>query len=230
MGPCFDEMTLPDGSTRAVYDKIARWLRDEPPEHLASRRTQAELLFRRIGITFAVYGSKDAAERLIPFDIVPRVIGSAEWARLEAGLFQRVNALNMFLADIYGAQEILKSGRIPPDIILSNPFYLPMMQGLKVPHNVYVQIAGIDVVRVDADDFYVLEDNLRTPSGVSYMLENREVMMRLAPDLFAEHRVAPVENYPDTLLATLRSVAPESTQGEPSIALLTPGPVQFSLL
>ncbi len=223
MGPCFDEMTLPDGSTRAVYEKIARWLKEEPPEHLASRRTQAELLFRRIGITFAVYGSKDAAERLIPFDIVPRVIGSAEWARLEAGLFQRVNALNMFLADIYGAQEILKSGRIPPDIILSNPFYLPMMQGLKVPHNVYVQIAGIDVVRVDANDFYVLEDNLRTPSGVSYMLENREVMMRLAPDLFAEHRVAPVENYPDILLATLRSVAPESTLGEPSIALLTPG-------
>ncbi len=223
MGPCFDEMTLPDGATRAVYDKIARWLQETPAEHLASRRAQAELLFRRIGITFAVYGSKDAAERLIPFDIVPRVIDRAEWKRLETGLFQRVKALNMFLADIYGAQEILKSGRLPPDIVLNNPFYLPMMRGLKVPHDIYIQIAGIDVVRIDANDFYVLEDNLRTPSGVSYMLENREVMMRLAPDLFAEHRVAPVENYPDVLLATLRSVAPESAPAEPTIVLLTPG-------
>ncbi|WP_297295466.1 circularly permuted type 2 ATP-grasp protein [uncultured Methylovirgula sp.] len=223
MGPCFDEMTLPDGETRAVYEKIARWLRETPPEHLALRRGQAELLFRRIGITFAVYGNKDAAERLIPFDIVPRIIGRAEWAKLEAGLFQRVKALNMFLADIYGSQEILKSGRLPPDIVLQNPFYLPAMRGLKVPHDIYIQIAGIDVVRIDANDFYVLEDNLRTPSGVSYMLENREVMMRLAPDLFAEHRVAPVENYPDSLLATLRSVAPDTTPGEPTIVLLTPG-------
>ncbi len=223
MGPCFDEMTLPNGATRAVYEKIARWLRDTPAEHLASRRAQAELLFRRIGITFAVYGDKDAAERLIPFDIVPRVIGRAEWARLEAGLFQRVKALNMFLADVYGAQEILKSGHLPPDIVLGNPFYMPIMRGLKVPHIIYVQIAGIDVVRIDENDFYVLEDNLRTPSGVSYMLENREVMMRLAPDLFAQHRVAPVENYPDALLATLRSVAPETTPGEPTIVLLTPG-------
>jgi uncharacterized circularly permuted ATP-grasp superfamily protein len=223
MGPCFDEMTLPDGATRAVYDKIARWLKETPAEHLESRRAQAELLFRRIGITFAVYGSKDAAERLIPFDIVPRVIGRAEWTKLEAGLLQRVKALNLFLADVYGPQDILKSGRLPPDIVLSNPFYLPVMQGLKVPHNIYTHIGGIDVVRIDANDFYVLEDNLRTPSGVSYMLENREVMMRLAPDLFAEHRVAPVENYPDALLATLRSVAPETTQGEPTIVLLTPG-------
>jgi uncharacterized circularly permuted ATP-grasp superfamily protein len=223
MGPCFDEMTLPDGATRSVYEKIARWLKETPAEHLASRRAQAELLFRRIGITFAVYGSKDAAERLIPFDIVPRVIGRAEWAKLEAGLLQRVKALNMFLADVYGPQDILKSGRLPPDIVLGNPFYLPAMQGLKVPHNIYTHIGGIDVVRIDENDFYVLEDNLRTPSGVSYMLENREVMMRLAPDLFAEHRVAPVENYPDALLATLRSVAPDTTQSDPTIALLTPG-------
>jgi len=223
MGPCFDEMTLPDGATRAIYNKIARWLDTTPAELLASRRAQAELLFRRIGITFAVYGDKDASERLIPFDIVPRVIGRSEWTKLEAGLVQRVKALNLFLADIYGAREILKSGVMPTDIVLNNPYYQPEMAGRPVPHDIYVHIAGIDIVRIDEGDFYVLEDNLRTPSGVSYMLENREVMMRLAPDLFAEHRVAPVENYPDALLATLHSVAPHTARGEPVIALLTPG-------
>jgi uncharacterized circularly permuted ATP-grasp superfamily protein len=219
----FDEMTRQDGGTREVYERVAHWLATTPPDILASRRSQAELLFRRIGITFAVYGEKDAAERLIPFDIIPRVISRAEWARLEAGLIQRVKALNMFLADIYGNREILRSGVMPPDIVLRNPYYRPEVAGHAVPHGVFVHIAGIDVVRIDADDFYVLEDNVRTPSGVSYMLENREVMMRLAPDLFAEHRVAPVENYPDALLATLRSVAPLSAKSEPVIALLTPG-------
>jgi uncharacterized circularly permuted ATP-grasp superfamily protein len=223
MALSFDEMTKADGAVRAVYAKISRWLAESPADLLASRRVQAELLFRRIGITFAVYGDKDAAERLIPFDIVPRVLGRSEWTRLEAGLIQRVKALNLFLADIYGPQEILKSGAIPPDIVLGNPSFQKEMVGLKIAHDLYVQIAGIDVVRIDEDDFYVLEDNLRTPSGVSYMLENREVMMRLVPDLFAEHRVAPVENYPDALLATLRSVAPTATEAEPTIALLTPG-------
>jgi uncharacterized circularly permuted ATP-grasp superfamily protein len=223
MAPKFDEMTRGDGSIRPIYGKIARWLAETPAELLASRRAQAELLFRRIGITFAVYGDKDAAERLIPFDIVPRIIGRNEWARLEAGLVQRVKALNLFLADIYGAQEIIKSGIVPADLIYRNPYYLPEMAGRRVPHDIYVHIAGIDVVRIDEDDFYVLEDNLRTPSGVSYMLENREVMLRLAPDLCAEHRVAPVENYPDALLATLRSIAPSTAGGEPVIALLTPG-------
>jgi len=219
----FDEMTKADGCVRAIYGRVAQWLSDCPPELLASRRAQAELLFRRIGITFAVYGDKDAAERLIPFDIVPRVLGRSEWVRLEAGLVQRVKALNMFLADLYGAQEILKSGVIPEDIVLGNPCFQKEMLGRKIPHNIYVHIAGIDIVRIDEDDFYVLEDNLRTPSGVSYMLENREVMMRLMPDLFAEYRVAPVENYPDALLATLRSVCPEAAEGEPTIVLLTPG-------
>src|SRR5579872_310587 len=219
----FDEMTRADGCVRAIYSRVAQWLSDCPSELLASRRAQAELLFRRIGITFAVYGDKDAAERLIPFDIVPRVLGRSEWMRLEAGLVQRVKALNMFLADLYGAQEILRSGVIPKDIVLGNPCFQKEMLGRKIPHNVYVQIAGIDVVRIDEDDFYVLEDNLRTPSGVSYMLENREVMMRLMPDLFAEYRVAPVENYPDALLATLRSVCPEAAEAEPTIVLLTPG-------
>ncbi len=224
MPQCFDEMTLADGEIRAVYGKVARWLAETPGELLASRRAQAELLFRRIGITFAVHGDKDAAERLIPFDIVPRVIGRSEWTRLEAGLRQRVKALNLFIADVYGAQEILKSGKLPSDIVLANPYYQPEMAGHRVPHDIHVHIAGIDIVRIDAGDFYVLEDNLRTPSGVSYMLENREVMMRVAPDLFAEYRVAPVENYPDALLATLRSVAPRAAHGEPTIALLTPGP------
>ena len=222
MAPNFDEMTKANGEVRAIYRKIARWLAESPAEHLASRRAQAELLFRRIGITFAVYGDKNAAERLIPFDIVPRMIGRREWTRLEAGLVQRVKALNLFLADIYGRQEILRSGVMPSDIVLANPFFQKEMAGRKIPHDLYVHIAGIDVVRIDENDFYVLEDNLRTPSGVSYMLENREVMMRLVPDLFAEHRVAPVENYPDALLATLRSVAPVAAN-EPTIVLLTPG-------
>ena len=223
MAPKFDEMTRADGSTRTVYSRIARWLADTPDELLGSRRAQAELLFRRIGITFAVYGDKDAAERLIPFDIIPRIIARSEWARLEAGLVQRVKALNLFLADIYGRQQIVKDGIVPADLVYRNQYFLPEMAGRRVPHDLYVHIAGIDVVRIDEDDFYVLEDNLRTPSGVSYMLENREVMMRLAPDLYAEHRVAPVENYPDSLLATLRSVAPASASDDPVIALLTPG-------
>ncbi len=221
--PCFDEMTLPDGAVRDVYSRVARWLAESPAELLESRRSQAELLFRRIGITFAVYGDKDAAERLIPFDIIPRMISRAEWTKLEAGLKQRVSALNMFLTDIYGNREIVAAGKIPGDIVYRNAYFRPEMSGRRVPHDIYVHIAGIDIVRVDGDKFYVLEDNCRTPSGVSYMLENREVMIRLAPDLFAEHRVAPVENYPDLLLGTLRSVAPRSASSEPTIALLTPG-------
>ncbi|WP_041369026.1 circularly permuted type 2 ATP-grasp protein [Methylocella silvestris] len=215
-------MTLDGGKIRPVYGKIARWLEATPMEHLSSRRAQAELLFRRMGITFAVYGEKDAGERLIPFDIIPRIMLRSEWTRLEAGLLQRVKALNAFLKDVYGAQEIIKSGKIPADLILNNPEFRPEMVGRPVPHDIYVQIAGIDVVRTDEDDFYVLEDNVRTPSGVSYMLENREVMMRLMPDLFAEHRVAPIENYPDVLLAALRSVAPHG-ESQATIALLTPG-------
>ncbi len=220
---CFDEMTVAGGDVRAVYAKIARWLDSTPVEQLAARRAQAELLFRRIGITFAVYGEKDAGERLIPFDIIPRVMTRLEWTRLEAGLLQRVKALNAFLRDIYGGQEILRAGKIPRDIVLENPEFRPQMVGRPVPYDIYVHIAGIDVVRTGEEDFYVLEDNVRTPSGVSYMLENREVMVRLMPDLFAEHRVAPVENYPDVLLAALRSVAPESAGGQPTVALLTPG-------
>ena len=219
----FDEMGLGTDATRPIYRHIARWLEETPPEILASRRAQAEYMFRRIGITFGVYGDKDAAERLIPFDIVPRVISRAEWTRLEAGLIQRVTALNLFLKDVYGARAILKENIIPPELILRNPHYRPEMIGHRVPHDIWVHIAGIDIVRVDDDAFYVLEDNARTPSGVSYMLENREMMMRLLPGLFADHAVLPVDNYPDNLLASLRSAAPPNVSGEPNIVILTPG-------
>jgi uncharacterized circularly permuted ATP-grasp superfamily protein len=220
----FDEMGLEQNNVRALYRHIEQWLEETPADVLAARRAQAEYMFRRIGITFGVYGDKDAAERLIPFDIIPRLISRAEWTRLEAGLIQRVNALNMFLRDVYGPRAILKEGLIPSELILRNPYYRPEMIGRRAPHDIWVHIAGIDIVRVDGDAFYVLEDNARTPSGVSYMLENREVTMRLMPDLFAKHRVAPVENYPDALLSCLRSVAPRAGYGEAVIVLLTPGP------
>ena len=220
----FDEMTLQDGSSRAGYGILKSWLGSIDPETLALHRTEAELLFHRIGITFAVYGSNEAEERIIPFDIIPRILTKKEWDRLSRGLEQRVRALNAFLTDIYGRGEIIKAGIVPADLIYRNPYFRPEMAGLRLPHNSYVQIAGIDIIRVDADDFYVLEDNVRTPSGVSYMLENREVMMRVFPDLFTEHRIAPVENYPEDLLATLKSVAPATAPDDPNVALLTPGP------
>jgi uncharacterized circularly permuted ATP-grasp superfamily protein len=223
MAVAFDEMFGPDGALRPAYKELALWLKETPPDALEYRRKEAELLFRRIGITFAVYGEAEAQERLIPFDVVPRIIGAREWTLLEKGLKQRVKALNLFLRDIYHGRDILRANLIPDDLIFQNPVFRPEMNGQDVPHDIYVHIAGVDIVRVDADQFYVLEDNARTPSGVSYMLENREIMMRLFPDLFARHRVAPVENYPDALLAALRSVAPDTAAGEPSVALLTPG-------
>jgi uncharacterized circularly permuted ATP-grasp superfamily protein len=203
MSAAFDEMRGANGNVRPAYGGLAHWLDEVPPEVLDYRRREAELLFRRIGITFAVYGEADAQERLIPFDVIPRILAGTEWRKLEAGLIQRVNALNAFIADIYGAREILRAGVVPDDLIFRNPAFRPEMSGQRGPHNIYVCVAGIDVVRVDADTFYVLEDNVRTPSGVSYMLENREIMMRLFPELFSRYRVAPVENYPDELLATL---------------------------
>ncbi|GGE42098.1 hypothetical protein GCM10007276_19240 [Agaricicola taiwanensis] len=219
----FDEMTNADGSIRPAYAPLAEWLRTAPPDLLTYRRQEAELLFRRIGVTFAVYGEKEAQERIIPFDIIPRIMTTKEWRGLTQGLEQRVKALNAFLKDIYGRQEILKAGIVPPDLIYLNPAFRPEMAGKSVPHDLYVQIAGIDVVRVDADTFYVLEDNARTPSGVSYMMENREVMIRLFPELFGQNRVAPVENYTDELLATLTSIAPNSASSDPTVVLMTPG-------
>ena len=220
----FNEMTAADGKPRPGYEAVAAWLASVPPELLANRKLEAEHFFRRIGITFNVYGDAQGAERLIPFDIIPRVLTSTEWAQLTLGLEQRVKALNAFIADAYGAREIVSAGIMPEELILQNPAFQPVMTRLTPPGGVYVHIAGIDIVRVDAGSFYVLEDNARTPSGVSYMLENREAMMRLVPELFSRHRVAPVDNYPDALLQTLRSVAPKVASGEPTVVLLTPGP------
>jgi uncharacterized circularly permuted ATP-grasp superfamily protein len=223
MAVVFDEMRAVDGTVQHAYAELARWLAETPPDVLDFRRREAEVLFRRIGITFAVYGEADAQERLIPFDVLPRILSAAEWDHLHAGLEQRVRALNLYLKDAYSRREILKAGIIPEELVFQNPVFRPEMNGQKVPHDIYVHIAGIDLVRTDAKTFYVLEDNARTPSGVSYMLENREIMLRLFPELFARHRVAPVENYPDELLGMLNSVAPPSVTTEPTVVLLTPG-------
>ncbi|MCB1883889.1 MAG: circularly permuted type 2 ATP-grasp protein [Geminicoccaceae bacterium] len=222
----FDEMLGPtaDGGCRAPYALVRDWLDRTPPDHLARKALEAEQLFRRIGITFAVYTEGGDPERLIPFDLVPRVLDAKEWAHVSAGLEQRCKALNLFIHDVYHDQEILKAGKVPEALILHNPSYLAEMQGLDVPGGVYAHIAGIDMVRVGPDQFYVLEDNARTPSGVSYMLENREVMMRLFPDLFRAHPIRPVGHYAEELLQTLRSVAPARATGEPRVVLLTPGP------
>lgn len=226
----FDEMHTADGGLRAHYATYARWLAQQPLDTMLAQRAEAELIFRRVGITFAVYGAQDedgsGTERLIPFDLIPRVIPRQEWHDMRAGLKQRVTALNRFLHDIYHDQEILKAGIVPADQVLQNAQYRPEMVGVDLPGGVYSHIAGVDIVRAgDADGtgrYYVLEDNLRVPSGVSYMLENRKMTMRLFPELFSLHRVAPVAHYPDLLLETLRAVAPAATD-EPTVVVLTPG-------
>ncbi|WP_017460314.1 circularly permuted type 2 ATP-grasp protein [Dyella ginsengisoli] len=215
-------MGWPD-DVRTPYALIDAWLRDTPPDQLALKRREAEVLFRRIGITFAVYTEGGDAERLIPFDLIPRVLAQAEWRNLRRGLEQRARALNAFLHDVYHDREIIRAGRIPERLVLHNSQFRPEMCGLDLPGQMYAHICGIDMVRTGPDDYYVLEDNCRTPSGVSYMLENREVMLRLFPDLFRRNTVAPVAHYPDELLATLRSLAPPNCPGEPTIVLLTPG-------
>ncbi|MFT3726661.1 MAG: circularly permuted type 2 ATP-grasp protein [Terricaulis sp.] len=219
----FDEMSGGDGATRAAYTEIAAWLAETPPLALEAKRQEAERLFRRIGITFAVYTEGGDTERLIPFDIIPRVIDASEWAMLERGLVQRVTALNRFLADCYGPRAFVKAGKLTDAHIDNHPAYCRLMQGVAVPGGVYTHIAGIDLVRTGANDFYVLEDNCRTPSGVSYMLENRSVMTRLFPELLSRAGVAPISRYPQDLLHTLRSVAPPDDQEEPCVVVLTPG-------
>jgi uncharacterized circularly permuted ATP-grasp superfamily protein len=221
--PAFDEMGDPNGDPRAQYELIRRWLKSTAQQSFDVKRREAEILFRRIGITFAVYSEGGDPERLIPFDIIPRVLDTQEWADLKRGLEQRVKALNAFIGDMYHDREIISAGRIPERLTLQNAMFCPQMQGFDVPGGVYTHIAGIDLVRTGPKEFYVLEDNCRTPSGVSYMLENREVMMRLFPDLFSKCRVAPVSHYPEELLETLRSIAPPKCNGDPTIALLTPG-------
>ena len=219
----FDEMHgLDDDGIRNAYVKYREWLRTTSCEKLMEKHQQADLIFRRLGITFSVYGSEEGVERLIPFDIIPRMLDADEWRTIGTGVCQRVRAINAFLDDIYHEQHILKAGRIPAAMVLNNPSFRPEVLGLDLPRRTYVHIAGVDVVRVSAEDFYVLEDNVRVPSGVSYMLENRETMMRLFPDLFASHSVAPVNHYPEVLLRTLRSAAPPGNV-DPTVVVLTPG-------
>jgi len=221
-GRPYDEMFDAEGTPRAHCRHYCDWLTEQPSERLVQKRAEADALFHRLGITFAVYGENAGTERLIPFDVVPRILPAHEWALLEAGIKQRVRALNAFVADIYHDQEILKAGVVPAEQILGNAQYRPEMQGIDVPNGIYAHISGIDVVRDDDGSFCVLEDNLRVPSGVSYMLEDRKMMMRLFPELFARHAVEPVEHYPDVLLENLKSVAPEGVT-DPTVVLLTPG-------
>jgi uncharacterized circularly permuted ATP-grasp superfamily protein len=218
----YDEMYGADATVRPHYQTYQRWLAETADERIARKRAEADIAFRRVGITFAVYGEEAGTERLIPFDILPRVIPAAEWQRLKAGLKQRVKALNLFLHDIYHGQEILRAGRIPREQVEGNAQFRPVMQGVDVPAGIYAHIAGVDLVRAGAGEFYVLEDNLRVPSGVSYMLEDRKMMMRLFPELFSRHKIAPVEHYPDLLLETLRASAPNGV-ADPTVVLLTPG-------
>ncbi|RZI71785.1 MAG: circularly permuted type 2 ATP-grasp protein [Variovorax sp.] len=230
----FDEMyeQLPyaGAAIRNHYHRYDQWLAKQPGEVMRARREEAEMIFRRVGITFAVYGAKDedgsGTERLIPFDLLPRIIPAHEWSEMEKGLVQRVNALNRFIHDVYHDQEIVKAGIVPAEQINNNAQFRPEMIGVSVPNNVYSSIAGIDIIRAPnaegVGEYYVLEDNLRVPSGVSYMLENRKMMMRLFPDLFNQNRVAPVAHYPDLLLETLRAIAPPAT-AEPTVVVLTPG-------
>ncbi|WP_375381463.1 circularly permuted type 2 ATP-grasp protein [uncultured Sphingomonas sp.] len=221
--PAFDEIMGSADDGRPELAALHRWLEDTPAAELGRRQQAAEATFRQLGITFAVYGDTDAGERIIPFDIVPRVFMADEWARLSEGLVQRVEAINAFLNDIYGERRILADGVLPADLVLGNPQFRPEIAGMRPPHDVWAHICGIDLVRTGPDAFFVLEDNARTPSGVSYMLENREAMIRLCPELFREFRVAAVDSYPDRLLATMKSVAPYGAGASPTCVVLTPG-------
>lgn len=220
----FDEMLAQADGVRAPYQALKRWLDKQDPAKLAQKARDAEGAFRKTGITFAVYGDVEASERLIPFDIIPRIIDGNEWRRLSQGIEQRVVALNTFLDDIYHRQEIVRAGRVPKELIVNNEAFLPEMVGVKPAGGVYTHIIGVDLVRTAENQFYVLEDNARTPSGVSYMLENRETMMKLFPELFHRVKVLPVEDYPQLLRKSLAALAPTGCKSpKPTVAVLTPG-------
>jgi uncharacterized circularly permuted ATP-grasp superfamily protein len=224
MAEAFNEM-YEDGQVRPPYARLGDWTEAMPAELRHLKQAEAEALFRRIGITFAVYGEGGDPDRLIPFDMFPRVFTQSEWRRLERGIVQRARALNAFLADVYDRGEIVKAGRIPGHLVWRNEAYEPAVAGIRPQRGVYSHIVGIDIVRTGPTDFFVLEDNCRTPSGVSYMLENREIMMRLFPALFRENRIEPVDGYSEALRRTLASVAPKKCDGEPTVVILTPGPL-----
>jgi len=223
----FDEMLHADDSVRPAYSDFCNWYDGQDKAWLKKQDAEAERFFRRIGITFNVYGEADAEERLIPFDMIPRIITAREWRKLTRGIEQRVRALNAFLQDLYHRQEIIRSGRLPISALRNNDAFLTQMIGFTPPGGVYTHIVGIDLVRTGPDDFMVLEDNARTPSGVSYMLENRETMMAMFPELFTKVSVAPVSDYPRRLARSLRACAPPAFDGakgkRPVIAVLTPG-------
>ncbi|MCL4166697.1 UNVERIFIED_CONTAM: hypothetical protein GTU68_050860, partial [Idotea baltica] len=209
---------------RDPYKSYDAWFANQPNDRLAKKSDEAEAFFRRSGITFNVYGQQDAEERLIPFDLVPRIISAREWNKLSKGIEQRVTAINAFLHDIYNRQEILRAGIIPIELISNNDAFLPQMIDFTPPGGVYTHIVGTDIVRTGEDDFFVLEDNARTPSGVSYMLENRETMLQMFPELFSSIRVQPVSDYPKSLRRSLEAAAPPSCTGRrPCVAILTPG-------
>ncbi len=219
----FDEMLNAGDNPREPYKNYFDWYSDQEPAELLIKSRDAENIFRKTGITFAVYGHEDSSEKLIPFDLIPRIIAAKEWRKLAQGIEQRVVALNAFLDDIYHKQEIIKAGRIPRQLIEKNDAFLPEMIGMRPPGGVYTHIVGTDIVRTGEDQFYVLEDNARTPSGVSYMLENRETMMQMFPELFQQNKVLSVENYPKKLRQSLESLAPPGCKGRPRVAVLTPG-------
>jgi uncharacterized circularly permuted ATP-grasp superfamily protein len=218
----YDEMLAATGRPRPAYRRLYEQLNQLGPRELGRRHDLAMQMFRNHGITFAVYPDAQGTEKVFPFDIIPRVISAQTWRHLEAGLKQRLAALNLFLDDVYGRKLILKQRAIPPEIVLTSPQYLREIEGLQVPHGIHCHIAGSDLVRDHKGDFYVLEDNLRTPSGVSYVLANRHVMKRVLPDLFAGYPVRPVEGYVHELLRHLRWLAPQGVD-DPTVVLLTPG-------
>ena len=219
----FDEMRAEDGSVRPAYRDYRNWYDDQKSNVLMRKHRDAETAFRRTGITFNVYGENEAEERLIPFDMVPRIITASEWRRLTRGIEQRVSAINAFIHDLYHRQEIVRAGRIPERLLRYNPAWLPNMVGCTPPGGVYTHVVGIDLVRTGPNDFYVLEDNARTPSGVSYMLQNRETMMAMFPELFTRIPVCQVSDYPRRLAKSLAACAPAGTTGKPTVAVLTPG-------
>ncbi|MEL6794961.1 MAG: circularly permuted type 2 ATP-grasp protein, partial [Pseudomonadota bacterium] len=219
----FNEMSGDDGRIRAAYADVQKWIEETGADALFARTEEAEAIFRRIGITFAVYGEGGDPERLIPFDLIPRVFDAAEWRRLDKGIKQRAKALNAFLWDVYHRGEIMRAGIIPETLVYKNEAFLPEMVGVDPPGRVYSHIVGIDIVRTGEKAFQVLEDNCRTPSGVSYKLETREVMMRMFPALFQDLSIEPVDSYPDLLMKTLEEVAPPACKGDPTVVVLTPG-------
>ena len=219
----FDEMQGGGGTTRDPYLDFYQWFQGEDIRRLRKKARESEAYFRSTGITFNVYGNTEATERLIPFDIVPRIISAREWQRLVRGIEQRVRAINAFLYDIYHRQEILRAGRIPVELVANNAAFVPQMMGVEPPGRIYTHIVGIDLVRTGEDEFYVLEDNARTPSGVSYMLENRETMLQIFPELFALNAVRNVSDYPLQLHRSLSACAPAAAGNRPVVAILTPG-------